>query len=67
MNAELYEALLMLQHRGQDSAGMVTCDGDKYHEHKGNGLVTEAFSSQTLMDKMRGGLPTQSVSNQEGL
>eukprot|EP00884_Botryococcus_braunii_P014172 jgi/Botrbrau1/22756/Bobra.0132s0088.1 len=54
VNVEVYEALLMLQHRGQDSAGMVITDGAKYHEHKGNGLVSEAFSDQSLMDKMRG-------------
>lgn len=29
VNVELYEGLLMLQHRGQDSAGMVTTDGMK--------------------------------------
>jgi hypothetical protein len=37
--AELYEGLLMLQHRGQDSAGMVTTDWEKFVEHKNNGLV----------------------------
>jgi glutamine phosphoribosylpyrophosphate amidotransferase len=56
-SAELYEALLMLQHRGQDSAGMVTTDGSKYHEHKANGLVSEAFANQKLMDKLIGTLP----------
>lgn len=32
--AEMYESLLMLQHRGQDSAGMVTYDGSRFREHK---------------------------------
>jgi amidophosphoribosyltransferase len=36
-NVELYEGLLMLQHRGQDSAGMVTTDWRKFKEYKENG------------------------------
>ncbi len=54
-NAELYEGLLMLQHRGQDSAGMVTSTGDRFHEHKANGLVKDVFSNQKTMDKLTGG------------
>ena len=38
---ELYEGLLMLQHRGQDSAGMVTTDFERFVEKKENGLVKE--------------------------
>ena len=53
-NAELYEGLLMLQHRGQDSAGMVTSTGDRFHEHKANGLVKDVFSNQRTMDKLTG-------------
>lgn len=52
--AELYEGLLMLQHRGQDSAGMVTTNWDKFIEHKANGLVKDAFASQGLMDSLKG-------------
>ena len=44
----------MLQHRGQDSAGMVTSDGAKFHEHKANGLVSDVFGSQALIDKLTG-------------
>ena len=40
----LYEALLALQHRGQDAAGMVTADGDHLCLHKDNGMVTDVFS-----------------------
>ncbi len=54
VNAELYEGLLMLQHRGQDSAGMVTTDWEKFKEYKENGLVKDVFSSQALMDSMIG-------------
>lgn len=44
---ELYEAMLMLQHRGQDAAGMVTYD-NKLHMIKDNGLVTEVFNEQRM-------------------
>ena len=37
-----------LQHRGQESAGIVTSDGVRLHSHKGMGYVSEVFSDQTL-------------------
>jgi hypothetical protein len=39
VNQALYDALLVLQHRGQDAAGIVTCDGDKLFLRKENGLA----------------------------
>jgi len=51
---ELYEGLLMLQHRGQDSAGMVTTDWDRFVEKKENGLVKDVFHSKGVMDKLPG-------------
>lgn len=54
-NAELYEGLLSLQHRGQDSAGMVTTDWVKFHERKDNGLVSDVFNSESRMRKLPGG------------
>lgn len=54
VNAELYEGLLMLQHRGQDSAGMVTFDGEAFREKKANGLVKDVFDKRT-MEKFTGG------------
>ena len=54
VSAEIYEGLLMLQHRGQDSAGMVTTDGQRYREHRDNGLVREVFGSQALLNMMSG-------------
>lgn len=45
---ELYDGLLMLQHRGQDSAGMCTYDG-QIHVHKGNGLVSEVFREKQML------------------
>ena len=44
----------MLQHRGQDSAGMVTLDGRKFVEFKANGLVKDVFNNQKTMDKLQG-------------
>lgn len=44
--AELYDGLLMLQHRGQDASGIVTYDGEFFRERKANGLVKDVFGPQ---------------------
>ena len=36
---DLYESLSVIQHRGQDAAGIMTCDGERFYLRKGNGLV----------------------------
>ncbi|MFW6135352.1 MAG: amidophosphoribosyltransferase [Chloroflexota bacterium] len=41
-------ALYALQHRGQESAGIATCDGRRAHIHKGNGLVSHVFNEENL-------------------
>ena len=46
----------MLQHRGQDSAGMVTTDWNKYNEHRGNGLVRDVFAQEKVMTQLKGAL-----------
>src|SRR5262245_39118462 len=47
--AELtYYGLYALQHRGQESAGIVTSDGHQFREHKGMGLVPQVFSGEIL-------------------
>jgi amidophosphoribosyltransferase len=43
-----YYGLHALQHRGQESAGIVTSDGEKFHFHRDMGLVNEVFSSESV-------------------
>lgn len=44
---DIYQGLLAIQHRGQDSAGIITFDG-RYHTKKGNGLVRDIFTAENL-------------------
>ncbi len=47
--AELtYYGLYALQHRGQESAGIVTCDKQRFHTHRGMGLVSQIFNGDVL-------------------
>ncbi|MFM2186242.1 MAG: hypothetical protein RIR43_814, partial [Pseudomonadota bacterium] len=39
VNQLIYDALLLLQHRGQDAAGIVTMQDNKYFMHKARGMV----------------------------
>lgn len=48
-----YFGLYALQHRGQESAGIVTSDGRKVCEHRQMGLVTEVFNEKSL-EKLKG-------------
>ena len=45
---EAYDGLLSLQHRGQDSAGIVSFDGAHFFERKGNGLVKDVFKQKHM-------------------
>src|SRR5690606_24241561 len=40
--------LTVLQHRGQDAAGIVTCEGGKLNQRKGNGLVRDVFHTRHM-------------------
>ncbi len=44
--AEIYDGLLMLQHRGQDASGIVTYTGEFFRERKANGQVKDVFNSE---------------------
>ncbi len=48
VNQGLYDALTVLQHRGQDAAGMVTCDEGRFYLRKANGLVKDVFRSRHM-------------------
>ncbi len=55
VNQSLYDALMVLQHRGQDAAGIVTCEGNKLHLRKGNGLARDVFHTSHMI-KLRGNM-----------
>jgi len=45
----IYDSLLVLQHRGQDSAGIVVCDGNKLNLRKANGQVSDVFHTRHML------------------
>ena len=45
---EIYDALTVLQHRGQDAAGIATLEGNLIHLHKGVGLVRDVFGAENM-------------------
>ncbi|HEV2220361.1 MAG TPA: amidophosphoribosyltransferase [Casimicrobiaceae bacterium] len=50
VNQLLYDGLLLLQHRGQDAAGIVTGDGAMFHTYKGPGYVRDVFRTRNMRD-----------------
>jgi len=48
VNQEIYDGLLVLQHRGQDAAGMATSDGKRLYIRRKNGLVTDVFRKEHM-------------------
>jgi amidophosphoribosyltransferase len=46
--AALYDGLTVLQHRGQDAAGIATANGTQMRVHKGNGLVRDSFDAKAM-------------------
>ncbi|GES94106.1 amidophosphoribosyltransferase [Rhizophagus clarus] len=50
-NLELFEGLQLLQHRGQDAAGIVTCGHKgRFYQRKGNGMVMDVFDQKHLQN-----------------
>lgn len=48
VNVSLYDALTMLQHRGQDAAGIATCHRGLVYQKKGNGMVRDVFQTEHM-------------------
>jgi len=50
VNQEIYDALTVLQHRGQDAAGIVTSQNGRLYQRKSNGLVKDVFRTRHMRD-----------------
>ena len=48
VNQVLYDSLTVLQHRGQDAAGMVTCHDGRFYLRKDNGLVRDVVRTRHM-------------------
>ena len=55
VNQDIYDALTVLQHRGQDAAGIMTFAGGNFHQRKSEGLVRDVFR-QLHMQRLQGRL-----------
>ncbi len=71
VNQDIFDALTALQHRGQDAAGIVTCEGEHLHLRKSNGLVREVIHTRHML-RLRGNMgighvryPTAGGDNEE--
>ena len=50
VNQRIYDALTVLQHRGQDAAGIMTADGGELCVRKGSGLVRDVFQQHHMLE-----------------
>jgi len=52
---QIYDGLSLLQHRGQEAAGIMTCNGERLFLRKGKGLVADVFRERHML-RLRGGM-----------
>ncbi len=50
VNQLLYDGLMVLQHRGQDAAGIVTVEDNRFHMHKGKGFTRDVFRTRDMRE-----------------
>ncbi len=55
VNQSIYDGLTVLQHRGQDAAGIMTCEGGRLFLRKANGLVRDVFRNEHMV-RLRGNM-----------
>jgi amidophosphoribosyltransferase len=55
VNQAIYDALTVLQHRGQDAAGIITCEDGRLYLRKDNGLVRDVFHTRHMV-KLKGNM-----------
>ncbi len=55
VNQQLYDGLTVLQHRGQDAAGILTCENNRFFLRKSNGLVRDVFHTRH-MERLKGNM-----------
>ncbi len=55
VSQEIYDALTIIQHRGQDAAGIMTCDNNRIALRKSNGLVRDAIRKNHML-QLRGNM-----------
>ena len=48
VNQQIYDSLLLLQHRGQDSTGIATMENTIFHIHKSKGQVNTAYRTRDM-------------------
>ncbi|SJM64226.1 amidophosphoribosyltransferase [Gulosibacter sp. 10] len=69
VNQQIYDSLLLLQHRGQDSTGIATAEGSTFHTVKARGQVREAYRTRdmrTLLGNMGIGHVRYATSGSDG-
>ena len=54
----VFHGLYSLQHRGQESSGIVSSDGDRFYRHAGMGVLTHVFDNHAKLEELKGRGPS---------